>query len=94
MNEVEFKSQTKAVALRVIKLVEALPRGRTADVFGRPERKPSTAWKTSWPGMKPPGNRMSICPETGSLELRLGSGDNRTVREAPIVLVETPSVPS
>lgn len=35
MNEVEMKARTKAFALRVIKLTEALPRTRTADVLGR-----------------------------------------------------------
>jgi len=31
----DLKKRTKEFALRVIKLVEALPRGRTADVIGR-----------------------------------------------------------
>jgi len=35
MNEQEFKARTKAVALRVIRLVESLPKNRTADVLGR-----------------------------------------------------------
>ncbi len=35
MNETEFKVRTKHLALRVIRLVEALPRGRSADVIGR-----------------------------------------------------------
>jgi four helix bundle protein len=35
MTEAEFKQRTKAGALRVIRLVEALPRTRTADVIGR-----------------------------------------------------------
>ena len=35
MNEQEFKDRTKKAALRVIKLVEALPNSRTADVIGR-----------------------------------------------------------
>jgi four helix bundle protein len=34
MDEKEFKRRTKAVALRIIKLVEALPKTRTADVLG------------------------------------------------------------
>jgi four helix bundle protein len=34
MNEHEFKARTKAIALRVIRLVEALPRTRTSDVIG------------------------------------------------------------
>jgi four helix bundle protein len=35
MDEREFKDRTKMLALRVIRLVEALPRSRTSDVIGR-----------------------------------------------------------
>ncbi len=35
MNQDEFKRRTRQFALRAIKLVEALPKGRTADVIGR-----------------------------------------------------------
>ncbi len=35
MNEDEMKARTKAFALRVIRLTEALPKTRTADVVGR-----------------------------------------------------------
>ncbi len=35
MDEQEFKDRTKKLALRVIRLVGALPRGRTEDVIGR-----------------------------------------------------------
>src|SRR5262245_30706655 len=35
MNEAEFKRRTKAVAIRVIRLVSALPKSPTADVIGR-----------------------------------------------------------
>ena len=35
MNEQEFKDRTKQLALRVIKLVVALPRGLMAEVIGR-----------------------------------------------------------
>jgi four helix bundle protein len=35
MNEQEMKARTKAFALRVIRLVEALPASRTSDVIGR-----------------------------------------------------------
>ena len=34
MNQEEMKRRTKQFALRVIRLVELLPRGRTADVIG------------------------------------------------------------
>ncbi len=34
MNETEFKARTKEFALRVLKLVDALPRKRSADVIG------------------------------------------------------------
>lgn len=35
MTEQEFKDRTKRVGLRIIRLVEALPTTRTADVIGR-----------------------------------------------------------
>ncbi len=35
MNADEFKGRTKAFGLRVVRLVEALPRSRTADVIGK-----------------------------------------------------------
>jgi four helix bundle protein len=35
MNAAEFRSRTRAFALRVIRLVEALPKSRTADVVGK-----------------------------------------------------------
>jgi four helix bundle protein len=35
MDEQQFKERTKDVALRVIRLVEALPKTRTADILGR-----------------------------------------------------------
>jgi four helix bundle protein len=35
MNEQQFKDRTKKLALRVIRLVEALPKGTTAQVIGK-----------------------------------------------------------
>ena len=35
MNEAEFKSRTKRVALRVINLVKSLPSTKVADVIGK-----------------------------------------------------------
>ncbi len=35
MNEQEFKNGTKKLGLRVIRLVESLPKSRTADVIGK-----------------------------------------------------------
>jgi len=35
MNEVEFKQRTRAIGLRVIRVVESLPKTRAADVIGR-----------------------------------------------------------
>ena len=35
MNEQEFKHRTKKIALRVIRLVETLPKNQTADVIGK-----------------------------------------------------------
>ena len=35
MSEQDLKARTKAFALRIIRLVQSLPRGRTADVIGK-----------------------------------------------------------
>jgi four helix bundle protein len=35
MNEEQFKARTRQLGLEIIRLVETLPRGRTADVIGR-----------------------------------------------------------
>jgi len=35
MNELEFKRRTKDISLRVIKVVESLPKSRSADVIGK-----------------------------------------------------------
>jgi len=35
MNEEQFKQRTKQVGLRVMRLTDRLPKGRTADVLGR-----------------------------------------------------------
>ena len=39
----DLRGRTKAFALRVIRLVEALPRGRTADVIGRQVLRSATS---------------------------------------------------
>ena len=43
MNEAEFKIRTKQFALRVIRMGEALPRGRTGDVLARQILKSGTS---------------------------------------------------
>jgi four helix bundle protein len=43
MNEVELKDRAKVFALRVIKLVDALPRSATGDVIGRQLLRSSTS---------------------------------------------------
>jgi four helix bundle protein len=35
VNEQQFKARTKQLALRIIRLVEALPKGRVAEVIGK-----------------------------------------------------------
>lgn len=35
MNEIAFKKRTTQVALRVIRLVDSLPKSKSADVIGR-----------------------------------------------------------
>lgn len=43
MTETEFKMRTKEFALRVLKLVDALPRKRSADVLGRQVARSATS---------------------------------------------------
>jgi len=43
MNAQEFQRRTKQMALRVIKVVDALPRSRTADVLGRQVLRSATS---------------------------------------------------
>lgn len=43
MNALEFQTRTKQMALRVIKVVDALPRSRTADVIGRQVLRSATS---------------------------------------------------
>ena len=43
MTEAEFKERTKNIGLRVIRVVEALPRNRAADVIGRQVLRSGTA---------------------------------------------------
>jgi four helix bundle protein len=48
VDEREFKQRTKAVALRVIKLAEALPGGRAADVLARQLLRSATSIGTNY----------------------------------------------
>lgn len=43
MDEKEFKGRTKALALRVIQLVEALPKGQTGQVIGKQMLRSATS---------------------------------------------------
>jgi four helix bundle protein len=43
MDEQQFKERTKNIALRVIKLIEALPRGRAEDVIARQLMRSATS---------------------------------------------------
>jgi four helix bundle protein len=43
MNEQQFKERTKQLALRVIRMVETLPHGRTSDVIGRQVLRSATS---------------------------------------------------
>jgi four helix bundle protein len=43
MNEQEFKQRTKALALRVIKLVSSLPKNTVSEVIGKPLIRSGTA---------------------------------------------------
>jgi four helix bundle protein len=48
MGDYDLKKRTKAFALRIIKLVESLPSGRTADVIGRQLLKCGTSVGTNY----------------------------------------------
>lgn len=43
MSEEQFRDRTKQLALRVIRMVETLPRGRTSDVIGRQVLRSATS---------------------------------------------------
>lgn len=43
MNAQQFQDRTKALALRVIKLVEAMPKSKTGDVIGRQVLRSATS---------------------------------------------------
>ena len=43
MNEQQFKTRTKQLALRVIRLVESLPTTKTADVIGKQVLRSATS---------------------------------------------------
>ena len=48
MNEEQFKTRTRKLALEVIELVESLPRSRTADVIGRQLLRSGTSIGTNY----------------------------------------------
>jgi four helix bundle protein len=43
VNEQEFKDKTRKLAVRIIRMVEALPRGRASDIIGRQLLRSSTS---------------------------------------------------
>jgi four helix bundle protein len=69
MNEQEFKHRTKQVALRVIRLVEALPKKSTAEVIGRQLMRSATSvganYRAACRGKSPAHviNKLSIVEE-------------------------------
>ncbi|HYO91716.1 MAG TPA: four helix bundle protein [Pyrinomonadaceae bacterium] len=71
MNEQEFKARTKKLALRVIRLVEALPSGKTADVIGRQLLRAATSvganYRAACRGKSPADviNKLCIVEEEG-----------------------------
>ena len=48
MDEREFKHRTKKLALRVIKLVESLPKGQTAEIIGKQLLRSATSVGASY----------------------------------------------
>lgn len=84
MNETIFKNRTKSVALRVIKLVDALPTSRVADVLGRQLLRSATSiganYRAACRGRSVPDmiSRLSVVEEVADetlywLELLAGS---------------------
>jgi four helix bundle protein len=68
MNEDEFKKRTKAVALRVIHLVEALPRTRTADVLGRQLMRSGTSIGANYRAACRGVSRADVLSKLGDVE--------------------------
>ncbi|HEX8097367.1 MAG TPA: four helix bundle protein [Pyrinomonadaceae bacterium] len=75
MDEQEFKARTKKLALRVIRLVGALPRGQAADVIGRQLLRSATSvganYRAACRGKSPADviNKLSIVEEEGDESL-------------------------
>ena len=69
MNEQEFKERTKKLALRVIRLVEALPKNQTADIIAKQLRRSATSvganYRAACRGKSPADvlNKLSIVEE-------------------------------
>ena len=85
MTETEFKERTKGIALRVIRLVEALPNDRTSVVLGRQLLRSATSiganYRAACRGKSTADviNKLAIVEEEGDeslywLELLAGAG--------------------
>ena len=68
MNNRDLKDRTKAFALRVVRLVEALPRGRAADVIGKQLLRSATSVGANYRAAKRARSRAEFVAKMGVVE--------------------------
>ena len=68
MNREEMKKRTKQFALRVIQLVESLPRGRTADVLARQLLRSGTSVGANYRSACRPKSSADFVSKMGTVE--------------------------
>jgi four helix bundle protein len=88
MNEQQFKHRTKQLALRVIRMVEALPPGRSADVIGKQILRSATSVGANY---RAACNSRSDAAMIAKLDIVLEEADETLFWEE--ILVESGLVP-
>jgi four helix bundle protein len=68
MSEQEFKHRTKQIALRIIRVVEALPPGKTADVIGRQLLRSGTSVGANYRAACRGKSRADVIAKLGTVE--------------------------
>lgn len=68
MNEAEMKARTKALALRIIKLVNALPNTRVADTIGRQLLRSGTSVGANYRAARRARSRAEFISKLGIVE--------------------------
>ena len=68
MNSRDLKDRTKAFALRVVRLVEALPRSRAADVIGKQLLRSATSVGANYRAAKRARSRAEFVAKMGVVE--------------------------